>query len=423
MRRLAASLLVALGAAYGAAGGEGAAFGPNPWQGKKVAFLGDSITDARHIGTRRNYWQFLPEYLGIESHVYGINGQTWGGVLAQARKLKAEMGDTVDAILVFAGTNDYNGGTPLGDWWTTREEAVVRDGATNVVARRVANFDPRTFRGRINAAMAYLKHEFPRQQIVLLTPIHRAFASFGPTNVQPDESYPNRLGLYVDAYVDVVKEAGGVWSAPVIDLYADSGLYPCDPVYARYFSRKDTDMLHPNAAGHDRMARTIARRLLALPSDFKEPDHVVARIADAGQYEHLNPRFAKAFAFLRRPDLATLPEGRYEIDGTNCWAMIQNPALKPWPQTTAEAHRRYIDIQAPISGPETFGIGMVRADWAQLPFDEEKDYMLFEQELPAVTLQPGEFALFFPPHGAHIPCCAKDGAKTVRKLVIKVLAK
>ena len=29
------------------------------WQGKKVAFLGDSITDKIHIGTEKNYWQFL----------------------------------------------------------------------------------------------------------------------------------------------------------------------------------------------------------------------------------------------------------------------------------------------------------------------------------------------------------------------------
>ena len=29
------------------------------WRNRRVAFLGDSITDAVHVGTTKNYWQFL----------------------------------------------------------------------------------------------------------------------------------------------------------------------------------------------------------------------------------------------------------------------------------------------------------------------------------------------------------------------------
>ena len=65
--------------------------GKSQWKGKKVAFLGDSITDKSHVGTTKNYWQYLEEMLGLEAWVYGINGDQWKGILAQAQKLKEEM--------------------------------------------------------------------------------------------------------------------------------------------------------------------------------------------------------------------------------------------------------------------------------------------------------------------------------------------
>ena len=124
--------------------------------------------------------------------------------------------------------------------------------------------DSSTFKGRINAAMAYIKENFPDKQIILITPIHRGFAKFGEGNVQPDESFPNRIGEYIDSYVDAVKEAGNVWAVPVIDLNSLSGLFPNTPSHAQYFHKKDTDLLHPNAKGHEKMASAIAYALLAI---------------------------------------------------------------------------------------------------------------------------------------------------------------
>lgn len=165
------------------------------WKGKKVAYLGDSITDKRHVGTTSNYWQYLDSYLGTEAWGYGINGADWNGVLGQAQKLKAEKGDSVDAIIVFAGTNDYNGGVPLGDWWSTTNQLVECWGKKmEVRARRLPNLNQGTFRGRINVVLDYLKTNFPRQQIILLAPIHRGYATFGGGNIQPEESYPNARG-------------------------------------------------------------------------------------------------------------------------------------------------------------------------------------------------------------------------------------
>lgn len=239
------------------------------WLGKRVAFLGDSITDERHVGTTKNYWQYLAEMLGIVPFVYGINGHQWSDVLGQAERLCAERGDAVDAVVIFAGTNDFNSAVPLGEWYDVAEtECPMPDSVTGTRMCRTPSADRGTLCGRINAVLAYLKEHLPASQIILLTPIHRGYARFSERNVQPDESFPNRLGLYVDAYVAKIREAGGVWAVPVIDLNSISGLYPLSDSHVRYFSDGQTDRLHPNAEGHRRMAKALMYQLLAFPADF-----------------------------------------------------------------------------------------------------------------------------------------------------------
>lgn len=241
----------------------------NQWKGKKVAFLGDSITDKQHVGTTKCYWEYLAELLGLEAFSYGINGNRMDGLLAQAERLYRERGGDVDAIIVFGGTNDYNGGVPLGEWYEEVWRNVpLPDGEVGSRRYRKPTMDEGTFRGRINRLMDYLKTHFPTKQVIVLTPLHRGFAQFSAGNVQPEEAYPNRIGVYVDEYVQALKEAGNVWAVPVIDLNSISGLYPMNDAQTGYFHRADTDRLHPNAEGHRRMALALMYQLLAFPASF-----------------------------------------------------------------------------------------------------------------------------------------------------------
>lgn len=241
----------------------------HPWQGKRVAYFGDSITDPRNNGSKKKYWGFLQDWLGITPYVYGVSGRQWNDIPHQAQKLQEEHGDSVDAILIFIGTNDYNAGVPIGAWFTERPEKVMAGihEPKHMVDRRhrYPVMSDSTYRGRINKALDCVKRMYPSKQIVLLTPIHRAEFYANEKNWQPREDYTNQCGEYIDAYVESVKEAGNLWAVPVIDLNALCGLYPLMDEMAPYFHNTENDRLHPNDVGQARMAQTLMMQLLTLP--------------------------------------------------------------------------------------------------------------------------------------------------------------
>lgn len=238
------------------------------WKNKRVAFLGDSMTDKRRVGTSCIYWEYLTELLGIEPSVYGISGNQWDGIYKQAVKLQSEKGNQIDAILIFAGTNDFNHGVPIGNFYSESLKQTNYNGKEVNRKYRQLIINDSTFCGRINKVLSFLKVNFPQQQIIILTPIHRAYAKFSDKNVQPDENYANEQGIYLDSYIQCLKEASAYWSIPLIDLYSISGLYPLADSHAQYFHDSSTDRLHPNANGDYRIAKTIQYQLLAFPSTF-----------------------------------------------------------------------------------------------------------------------------------------------------------
>jgi lysophospholipase L1-like esterase len=244
----------------------------HPWKGKKVAYFGDSITDPNNLAAKTKYWNYLQQWLGITPYVYAVSGKEWNDIPRQAKLLNEQHGDDVDAILIFIGTNDYNSGVEIGKWYEEKTEKVMAGiGEPKHMVdrkRQYLSMDNNTYRGRINNALKTVKQMYPTKQIVLLTPIHRAGFYYKDANWQPTEDYTNRCGEYLKSYVDAVKEAGSIWSVPVIDISSLSGLYPMLDEYAQYFNRADTDRLHPNDKGHERIALTLYYQLSTLPCSF-----------------------------------------------------------------------------------------------------------------------------------------------------------
>ena len=59
----------------------------HPWAGKRVAWLGDSVTDPAATGIKDKYWTFLAQWLGIKPLVYAVNGRQWDDIPRQADEL------------------------------------------------------------------------------------------------------------------------------------------------------------------------------------------------------------------------------------------------------------------------------------------------------------------------------------------------
>ena len=243
----------------------------HPWQGRRVAYFGDSITDPNNRAASQKYWWYLREWLNGTAYVYGKSGRQWDDIPRQADLLQKEHGDSIDAIVILMGTNDYNNGVPVGKWYDEKDDSVMygHGKLKRMTARKrqILSMDNTTYRGRINIAMEKVKRMYPTKQIVVLTPLHRQNFHANDKNWQCSEDYTNSCGEYLQAYVDATKEIGNVWAVPVIDLNALCGLYPMLDEYAQYFNKADTDRLHPNNKGHERMAKALYYQLLTIPAN------------------------------------------------------------------------------------------------------------------------------------------------------------
>lgn len=239
------------------------------WSGRTIAFMGDSITDEGQIEPRNNtYWKLLEDILGINAVSYAVNGRQMNDLIRQGGDLLRDRGQKFDAMVIMLGTNDFNGSIPMGEFFTYERKVTNRNGSEVELLHREPVIADSTFCGRANKALQWLKTTFPDKQIILLTPLHRGYARFGRKNIQPDENYANKVGLFIDDYVAAVKRAGEIWSVPVIDMFSLSGLQPEIEPQNRYFRDIRTDLLHPNTSGHIRMAYTLAAQLCALPPCF-----------------------------------------------------------------------------------------------------------------------------------------------------------
>ena len=112
---------------------------------------------------------------------------------------------------------------------------------------------------------------------------------------------------------------------------------------------------------------------------------IVTDLAHVARQAALNPRFHKALFFLKGTDLASLPDGRVEIDGAAVYALVQSYTSKPEVDAPRfEAHRRYADIQVVVQGTEYIGWAAIEAMAFTTEYSEEKD--IVRGTVPAESL-------------------------------------
>jgi len=146
---------------------------------------------------------------------------------------------------------------------------------------------------------------------------------------------------------------------------------------------------------------------------------IAASLSDSRFYEELHPRFRQAFEYVKNHDLSKEPAGKVEIDGDNLFINIAEITGKTPDAALVEVHKKYMDIQLPLTSPETMGwIDAKACTHLKEEYSEQKEMALFTDKPTAyITVAPGEFAIFFP-HDGHAPGI---GQGTMKKAIVKVL--
>ena len=137
------------------------------------------------------------------------------------------------------------------------------------------------------------------------------------------------------------------------------------------------------------------------------------------QYAALHPRFQKVFDFIESHDVAALECGRHDIDGDDIFVNVQEVDLRERSKARIELHRKYIDIQLLLDGPdETFGWSPKSAcNNAEADFNVEKDVQFFTDTPQCFyTVAIGQFTILYPEDG-HAPML---GEGHVKKCIFKI---
>lgn len=137
-------------------------------------------------------------------------------------------------------------------------------------------------------------------------------------------------------------------------------------------------------------------------------------------YASMDDRLAVAFRYLQTTDLASLENGKYEVEGKEVYAVVSEYNTKDVAEAKWEAHRNYADVQVIIKGEEKMGFAPLSALEVKEDYNPDKDIVILKGTGDYVTVKPGMFAVFFP-HDGHQPCVAVNGSAPVKKVVVKVL--
>ena len=215
-------------------------------KGKKINFLGDSITEGHGTsdwGTKP-FHQLLRVRCGLaEARNYGKGGTKIARLpvitdnpFDQDFNLRAlDMNHDADAVVVFGGTNDFGHGTiPLGD---------------------MESRDIHTFYGGLHTLCNFLINTYKDKPIIFMTPLHRLNEVLDHNN-RVAEGNKNARPLM--DFVRAVREVCEFYGIPVLDLYRDCGFYGQSWAWCEKYM---PDGLHPSDAGHELIANKLQRFL------------------------------------------------------------------------------------------------------------------------------------------------------------------
>ena len=215
-------------------------------KGKKINFLGDSITEGCGASSpEKRYTDLVAKYTGAIVRTYGIGGtriatqltpsicEVWDQTFGSRVE---SMDPDADCVVVFGGTNDFgHGDAPLGTMFDRTDK---------------------TFYGALHLLYISLIEKYPTSKIVVLTPLHRC----NEDNMRGDGGKVQDVAT-LKTYVEIIREVAEYYSLPVLDLFKNSGIQPKIPVIKEMYM---PDGLHPNDAGYEILADKVIKFLETL---------------------------------------------------------------------------------------------------------------------------------------------------------------
>lgn len=137
-------------------------------------------------------------------------------------------------------------------------------------------------------------------------------------------------------------------------------------------------------------------------------------------YAGISPRIKTALEYIAKTDFSGLEPGRYELDGSNMFALVQAYDTIPREQGKWECHKKYIDIQYIAEGIEQIGCNNIYKMKITTEYNPEKDIAFLSGDGDFITYSKGSYGIFFP-EDAHEPKIAPANISgKVRKVVIKI---
>lgn len=145
---------------------------------------------------------------------------------------------------------------------------------------------------------------------------------------------------------------------------------------------------------------------------------IIDTLDNLGKYTALNSLFADVMDFLKSNDLQTMEPGKYPIKDKDLFLNLSLAKQRTKDTAFLETHINMIDIQIPITCPETFGYTPL-CDLPAFEYNTEKDITKYgdTKAQTYVTVNPGQFAIFFPQDG-HAPCIIEE--EEIKKAIFKV---
>jgi lysophospholipase L1-like esterase len=233
---------------------------PKILKGKKVVFLGDSITYGYNADPSTS--RFSTKFCNIMSCTevnLGVAGtciaaNTTNGMGSQRFITRATSANlsSCDMVIVWGGTNDFSyDSKAIGNHFVIQ---TITSGDYIGTQKKVPPSDTDTFSGALHELILQIRNVAPTAQLVFIQPLNRG--RYNAT--RPISSECNIRGDYLQDFRDAISDICKFYSIPVVpmdEMLNQDWQFDVSGSLSSY----DSDGIHPNTLGHARIANLLAK--------------------------------------------------------------------------------------------------------------------------------------------------------------------